>query len=219
MILFMVGVLFGSHGRCARPPRIDLGPMQKTVSPTAPLAPHDPGVVSAQVPDAHKELLDAWAEGDRRAGDQLFRQVFPVLIRFFGNKVPAADTEDLVQHTLEALVEKRDRFRADSRFTTFAIGMARIELLRYLRQRHGSTQGKVVDFEARSVADLDPGPSQMAAVRDEHRLLLAALRRIPVELQIVLELHYWEELTTAEMAEVIDVPVGTIKSRLRRARE
>jgi RNA polymerase sigma-70 factor (ECF subfamily) len=46
-----------------------------------------------------------------------------------------------------------------------------------------------------------------------------ALRRLPVELQVVVELHYWEEQSTAEMAEVLEVPQGTVKSRLRRARE
>ena len=59
----------------------------------------------------------------------------------------------------------------------------------------------------------------MAAKASEEKLLLAALRAIPVELQLVLELHYWEEMTMAEIAEVIEVPVGTAKSRMRRAKE
>lgn len=56
------------------------------------------------------------------------------------------------------------------------------------------------------------------AKREEERLLLAALRRIPVDCQVVLELHYWEEMSLTMCAEVLDVPVGTVKSRLRRAR-
>ena len=51
------------------------------------------------------------------------------------------------------------------------------------------------------------------------RLLLAALRHLPLELQLILELHYWEDLSTSEMAEVVGIPQGTVKSRLRRARE
>ncbi len=51
------------------------------------------------------------------------------------------------------------------------------------------------------------------------RLFLAALRRIPVESQAVLELTYWEKMTAAEVAEVFDIAVGTAKSRLRRARQ
>ena len=57
------------------------------------------------------------------------------------------------------------------------------------------------------------------ARRAQERLLAAAIRHIPLDLQIVLELHYWEELTTAQMAEALDIPVGTVRSRMRRARE
>jgi DNA-directed RNA polymerase specialized sigma24 family protein len=56
-------------------------------------------------------------------------------------------------------------------------------------------------------------------VAEEKKLLLKALRRIPLELQIALELHYWEGMTTLEIAEVLEVPRGTVKSRIRRARE
>ncbi len=67
--------------------------------------------------------------------------------------------------------------------------------------------------------DLGTSPSQLVARHKEHTLLLAALRRIPLELQITVELHYWEELTTSELSQVMDIPHGTVKSRLRRARE
>ena len=48
---------------------------------------------------------------------------------------------------------------------------------------------------------------------------LEAMRRVPLDLQIALELHYWEDMTTAELAEVLEIPQGTVKSRLRRGRE
>jgi RNA polymerase sigma-70 factor (ECF subfamily) len=48
--------------------------------------------------------------------------------------------------------------------------------------------------------------------------LLAGLRSIPVDCQVVLELLYWEQLTTVEMAAVLEIPEGTVKSRLRRGR-
>ena len=135
------------------------------------------------------ELLRAWASGDAKAGDRLFVSVFPLLVRFFRNKVPGPEMEGLVQKTMMALVEKHERFRGDSSFKTFVIGMGRIELLRHLRSRHRREQ-REVDLEAVSIADLDPSPSQVSAQRAEQRLLLEALRRIPVELQLVLELFY-----------------------------
>ena len=48
--------------------------------------------------------------------------------------------------------------------------------------------------------------------------LLAALRNLPLELQLVLELHYWEGMSTAELAEVLELAQGTVKTRLFRAR-
>ena len=49
-------------------------------------------------------------------------------------------------------------------------------------------------------------------------LLLAGLRRIPVDCQVALELLYWEKMTTVEMAAALGIPEGTVKSRLRRGR-
>jgi RNA polymerase sigma-70 factor (ECF subfamily) len=72
-----------------------------------------------------------------------------------------------------------------------------------------------------SVRELGGGssPSGVVARREEERILLQALRRLPLDQQITLELYYWEELPVADIAEVLDVAVGTVKSRLGRARE
>ncbi len=56
-------------------------------------------------------------------------------------------------------------------------------------------------------------------MREEQKLLLSALRALPLDLQITVELHYWEHLTTAEVGQVLEVPPGTVKWRLSRARE
>jgi RNA polymerase sigma-70 factor (ECF subfamily) len=164
------------------------------------------------------QLLSRWAAGDQKAGADLFTMVFPVLVRFFRNKVSLSDCEDLVQKTMMALVEKHDRYRAESSFKSFVLGMGRIEFLRWLRTKQRK-QGREDPFEQLSVMDLGTSPSAVAAKHQEEQVLLSALRRIPVELQMVLEMHYWEEMTAAEIAEVIQVPVGTAKSRIRRAKE
>lgn len=160
------------------------------------------------------ELLERWRGGDARAGNALFERHFEAVYRFFLHKVPDEAT-DLVQRTFLACTEARDRFRGASSFRTFLFAIARNELLACFRRR----RREVPDATGSSIADLAPSPSTELVRRLEHRVLLDALRSIPIDLQIALELHYWEEMSTTEIAEVLDVPVGTAKSRLRRARE
>jgi RNA polymerase sigma factor (sigma-70 family) len=81
------------------------------------------------------------------------------------------------------------------------------------------TPGQGHRVRDRLVADLGAGPGTIAAAKAEQKLLLQALRRIPVDFQIAVELYYWEGLSTRELAEVLDVPEGTVRSRLARARE
>jgi RNA polymerase sigma-70 factor (ECF subfamily) len=56
------------------------------------------------------------------------------------------------------------------------------------------------------------------AKREDERLLTEALRRVPLDAQVVLELAYWEGLDGAEIAQVLAVPLNTAYSRLRRAK-
>jgi RNA polymerase sigma-70 factor (ECF subfamily) len=82
----------------------------------------------------------------------------------------------------------------------------------------------VVELGQQSVVelgiDLDAAsPTGMVAAREEHRLLLKAMRRLPLEMQVALELHYWEGMTVNEISEVVDAATGTIKRRLQRARQ
>ena len=161
-------------------------------------------------------LLRAWAGGDEAAGATLYRRHFDALYRFFRTKAPDA-YEDLIQTTMLECMRSKDRFRGDAPFRGFLFGVARNTLLHHFRSRFRDR----LDFDASrsSVADLDPRPSTIAARNAEQTRLLEAMRRIPVDLQIVIELHYWEELSTRELSDALEVPQGTVKSRLRRARE
>lgn len=161
------------------------------------------------------ELLEAWRQGDRQAGDELFVRHFDSLYRFFARKV-GGEVEDLVQRTFLACVEGQQEFRQQASFRTYLFAIARNLLYRHWRSRSRSGE---VDFTVRTVQDLGPTPSIAVKARQEQRLLLEGLRRIPVDLQIALELHYWESMSGPEIAIVLEVPEGTVRSRLRRGRE
>jgi RNA polymerase sigma factor (sigma-70 family) len=89
----------------------------------------------------------------------------------------------------------------------------------FRRFRTHKTRARLDDFLAISVDELRGSPSQIIASRQERQLLLQGLRGIPVDHQICLELHYWENMGVADIAEVLGVAPGTVKSRLHRARE
>lgn len=163
-----------------------------------------------------EELLSAWTGGDRRAGAELFERHYEAIARFFRNKV-GADASDLIQRTFLALVESRERFRGESSFRTFLFAVAHNVLGRHYRSKR--RDGDRLDFASVSVHDLGPTPTALLARRDEEKVLLAALRRIPIESQVILELYFWEKMKAAEIAAILQIPEGTARTRIRRAKQ
>lgn len=175
---------------------------------------------SAPMEDANQSdlaLLDAWRGGDRRAGSALFLRHYTLVNRFFRSKANAADVADLIQSTFVACIEAKDRYEGTGAFKSYLLGIAFRRLCRHYRsaQRFAAR----VDFASVSACDLAPSPSQLVAARQEQRLILAALRRIPLAHQVLLELIFWEDFTAADAAAVLEIPLGTAKSRIRRARQ
>lgn len=160
------------------------------------------------------ELLRAWSDGDADAGNDLIDRHGRMVLRFFRRKLDD-HAEDLTQKTFVTCLELHERLRPDASFRAFALGVARNLLLQhrraFMREHNRSPYAP----------DPDPvtSPSQVAALREEQRLLLTALRTLRLDLQIVIELHYWEGLKVDEIAEVLEVPSGTVKWRLARARK
>jgi RNA polymerase sigma factor (sigma-70 family) len=163
-----------------------------------------------------RALFDAWCQGDRAAGAELFDRHYEPLARFFHNKVDETSSADLVQRAFLACTEGRDRFRGDAGFRTYLFGIAHNLLRKHYQQKRADPGA--IDFDEECSFDLAPSASTLARAKEEQRLLLEALRRIPIDCQEALELHYWEQMTTAEIAEVVGVPEGTVKSRLQRGR-
>jgi RNA polymerase sigma-70 factor (ECF subfamily) len=163
------------------------------------------------------ERLARWRAGDREAGSALLRRHFPTLTRFFRSKAPESAVSDLIQRTMLGAVESRDRVPENLPFRVYLLGIARRCLADFYRKSDRSVRGR--DMVLRR--EVDPSiesPSRAMATTQEQRILLAALRRLDLDLQIIVELFYWEELNTEEIAAVLDIPRGTVKSRLRRAR-
>jgi RNA polymerase sigma-70 factor (ECF subfamily) len=77
----------------------------------------------------------------------------------------------------------------------------------------------LMDDAPEEIASPLPSPEDVASERSDRRVLAEALEAIPLEFRSVFILFELEELTTAEIAAMLDLPMGTVASRLRRARE
>jgi RNA polymerase sigma-70 factor, ECF subfamily len=162
------------------------------------------------------ELLELWRQGDMAAGEILFERCYDPIARFFRSRV-TGDIADLVQETFVACVEGRDRVQEGASFRAYIFSVANNVLCHHLRTNYRSDG--LVDFDHVSVEDVAPGPISQITRRREQHLLLAALRRIPVNDQLLLELRYWEQIKTADIAQAMGLAHGTVRSRLAHARK
>ncbi len=161
-------------------------------------------------------LLQAWGTGDRKAGAVLIERHYEGIERFFATK--AADRhDDLTQQTFLRCAESAKSYRAESSARAFLFGIARNVLLEHIRgkMRDGN---RPVDFNTLSIADATPGVVTQMGENAEQKRLFLALQSLPIELQIIVELFYWEGFSVDELAECLGLPEGTVKSRLFRVR-
>jgi len=172
----------------------------------------------ASEPSPDQTLWQSWSGGDAVAGKSLSQRFLPVLRAFFASKVAADQVEDLVQQVWLQIGEIRCRGSAPeirSSVRSYVLGIARHVLLGYLRSRYRDER---LDPLQSSIAILDPSLSQAVGRRMQAQRMLRALQRLPIDIQVMLELRYDHELSYPEIAGLYDLPEGTVKSRLARAR-
>jgi RNA polymerase sigma-70 factor (ECF subfamily) len=156
------------------------------------------------------DLLRRFAQGDRDAFESLFRQFErEVYLWSFRIVRDASVAEDVVVEAFWRAYRGRAHFDASRSFGAWmrriATNVAR-DHLRALRRR--ARWSRPLDDEFPAPARADPGIGDSLA---------RAFRRLPPKLQIVATLALIEERPYAEIADALDLPVGTVKSRVFRA--
>jgi RNA polymerase sigma-70 factor, ECF subfamily len=131
------------------------------------------------------------------------------------------DAEDLVQETYLRAIRAMGRLREDSNVKGWLFTILRNVWLNELRQRRRAPESVDVEADERlfSLADDNmKSPHDAYVLNVERRHLRAALQQLPEEAREVVLLREWEELSYQEIATILDCPVGTVMSRLSRAR-
>lgn len=175
-----------------------------------------PEIVPRPMEDA--DALQAWLEGDAQAGRVLVQRHYQRILLFFFSKVRPEVARDLTQSTFETLCAKKQSFRGASSFITYLFGIARWTLVGYLRKE--LKQRERFDPFGDSANDpvVDRSLTSLFHQRRQEMLVVLALRRLPVDDQIILELRDYEGLTGRQVAEIYSVKRTTMTARISSAR-
>lgn len=178
----------------------------------------------ASGPEGGDEALVARARaGDLAALEELFNryrnQVFSLAYRMTGNP---SDAEDLCQEIFLQVMRKVGSFEGRSSFSTWLYRVAMNRSRDYLRRKKRSPE--LLSHEGDPPERHDPhtatsgGLESVAIASEAKRLVQDALMELPVSLRAPLVLHELEGMQYHEVASLLKLPVGTVKSRIFRAR-
>lgn len=178
---------------------------------------------------AEEALAQRAAQGDAGAFDALVtlfsNRVFAVAFRMLGDR---AEAEDLSQEVFVALYHALPTFRGESRLSTWIYRITRnrcLNRMKFLKRRHVGSHADLDDpVVARGVSDPETDsrgardPDKKLEGRELRDLLEKHLRELPEEQRTLVILRDLEDLSYEEIADITGLPLGTVKSRLHRAR-
>lgn len=147
--------------------------------------------------------------GDRQALESLLRRLQPCLQRYLVSLVGAADADDLQQEVLLLVCQNLAGLRVPELFHAWVYRIASRAVLRHLRNRSRSPE-RLLDESSQ----LEEIPAPAAEVPAHTLPELLKLRVLPPASRAVLVLHFQEQLSLPEVAAILEIPLGTVKSRL-----
>lgn len=164
-----------------------------------------------------EDLFDAWCQGDRDAGDALVARHLEALQKFVRKNAGAEDLDEVIQNSLLRLLKVRLGFRRQSSFRTYLFGVTLIVMKEH---RRGMRTDADVPIEDETLTDDARDPSEDLLARERGARLVTALERIPAQQRVTFVLRYRDELTVPAIARLLgDLPTGTVRSRIRLARQ
>jgi RNA polymerase sigma-70 factor (ECF subfamily) len=164
--------------------------------------------------DLDRDLLRRVSTGDRAAFRDLYLRYHRRLARFLTRLTKGhEDAEEIINDTLWIVWQHAGDFRNASRVSTWITGIAYRRALNMIRR--ASIHERAMRLE---VADAEPRVSDGVQALEQRQLLDSGLAQLPLEQRLVLELTYNLDHSCEEIAEILECPVNTVKTRMFNAR-
>lgn len=160
-------------------------------------------------------LIALVGRGDRQAFDELYRKYRTRLVRFLSNVVRQPQiVEEVLDDTLMVVWERAADFKGESKLSTWIFAIAYRKAMKALRRYDVPLEDHAADSR------ISPGASPEEAFGQLrlHALLRGAMAGLSADHRTVVELTYFQDLSYREIAEIMECPVDTVKTRMFYAR-
>ena len=160
-------------------------------------------------------LLERIAEQDLLAFETLYRAYHPRLTRFLTSMLHRPHlVEEALNDTMMVVWKRPDKFNGQSKVSTWIFAVAYRTALK-ARSRFDEPVEDRADLEP---IDDEADPERSLSQRQVQKVLLAAMSKLSPEHRAVLDLTYFHDVGYREIAEILDCPVGTVKTRMHLVR-
>jgi RNA polymerase sigma-70 factor (ECF subfamily) len=170
-----------------------------------------------------EQLIARFQLGDVQAYDILVRrykdQLLNFVFRFVGNR---SDAEDIVQETFLRVYRNKHMYKEIAKFSTWvytiAGNLAKTELRRRKRHKIFSVSNFVNDERDFDIPDHDHSPEKKVDSSIQENIIQKAIEKLPIKFKEVIVLRDIQGFAYEEISQILNIPLGTVKSRVNRGR-
>ena len=160
-------------------------------------------------------LFDRVRQRDRSAFEALYRNYHPLLVRFLTGLIHRPQlVQEVLNDTMLVVWTRPESFNGDSKLSTWIFGIAYHKAMKALRQQ----PDPVEDARAELRVSPDAGPDQHIGQQRLQALLADAIGELSPDHRTVVDLTYFHGIGYREIAEIMECPVDTVKTRMFHAR-
>ena len=165
--------------------------------------------------------------GDQKAYAELLNNyrdsLYFMLLKMTNNPV---DAEDLTIEAFGKAFKNLNQYTAEFAFSTWLFRIAANNCIDYLRKRNRiqftsgiNNSGEETDGDPTNFPSPNPGPEEMIIAKQKIKMMHEVVEKLKPHYRMLIEMRYFSELSYEEIASELDLPLGTVKAKLFRARD